>query len=250
MQGSNLMTMPNSALQKPKRKASASVKVEEYIKNALYTGRLAPRERIIEGDIAHRLGVSRGPVREVLLRLEAEGLITITSRHGTFVRDFSIDEVKSIFKMRAKLEGLAVWYMRQRMTREDEATLRKRLQKMKSAAAKRDDEEFFYADMGLHQTIWELSGEARLYRVLSRVMSPIIFQIARGHSSRWPIAHRYENHRAYCKMILTTPISRVDRAVERYFDKLYSPLLNVKLPKGDGRRERPLVPIHWGGIDR
>jgi DNA-binding GntR family transcriptional regulator len=245
MYGSNLMTMPNSAERKPKRKASASVKVEEYIKNALYTGHLAPRERIIEGDIAHKLGVSRGPVREVLLRLEAEGLITITSRRGTFVRDFSMEEVRSIFKMRAKLEGLAVWYMRQRMTPEDEATLRNSLNKMKSAATKGDDEEFFYADMGLHQTIWELSREARLFRVLSRVMSPVIFQIARGHSSKWPIVHRYENHRAYCEMILTTPLSRVDRAVERYFDELYSPILNAKVPNGDERGRRPAVSIRW-----
>jgi len=239
------MKMPSPVLQEPKHKVSASVKVEEYIKNALYTGQLAPRERIIEGDIAHRLGVSRGPVREVLLRLEAEGLITITSRRGTFVRDFSMEEVKSIFKMRAKLEGLAVWYMRQRMTPEDEATLRKSLQKMKSAAAKGDDEDFFYADMGLHQTIWELSGEARLIRVLSRVMSPVIFQIARGHSSKWPIAHRYENHRDYCEMILTTPLNRVDRAVERYFDRLYSPLLNARPQNGDERRGRSPVRIHW-----
>jgi DNA-binding GntR family transcriptional regulator len=149
--------------------------------------------------------------------------------------------------MRAKLEGLAVWYMRQRMTPEDEATLRKSLRKMKSAAAKGDDEEFFYADMGLHQTIWELSGEPRLFRVLSRVMSPVIFQIARGHSSVWPIAQRYENHRDYCAMILTTPLSRVDRAVEHYFDKLYSPFLNAKVPSGDGHRARPLVPIRWPG---
>lgn len=245
MHGSNLMTMPNSALKKTKREASASVKVEEYIKNALYTGRLVPRERIIEGDIAQRLGVSRGPVREVLLRLEAEGLVTITSRRGTFVRDFSKEEVRLIFKMRAKLEALAVWYMRQRLTPKDETTLRKSLQKMESAAAKGDDEEFFYADMGLHETIWKLSGEDRLFRMLSRVMSPVIFQIARSHSPDWPIMERYENHRAYCEIILTTPLDRVDRAVERYFDKLYYPILSAKVSKGDGRDERPHVPIRW-----
>jgi DNA-binding GntR family transcriptional regulator len=233
--------LPDSVVKKGGREARQ--KVEEYIKNALYTGRLAPRERIIEGDLARQLGVSRGPVREVLLRLEAEGLITITSRRGTFVRDFSRSEIRLVFKMRAKLEGLAVWYMRQRMTTADKATLRNRLQRMKSAAAKGDDEEFFYADMELHRAIWELSGESRLLLILSRVMSPLIFEIARSYSSRWPIAQRYENHRAYCEMILTAPLGRVDRAVERYFDKLYRPILNAKISNTDGRRERPLVPV-------
>jgi DNA-binding GntR family transcriptional regulator len=239
------MVLHNSGLQKSRRKASASAKVEKYIKNALYTGHLAPRERIIEGALARQLGVSRGPVREVLLRLEAEGLITITARHGTFVRDFSMQEVGLIFKMRAKLEGLAVWYMRKRMTPEDEATLRNRLQRMKSAAANNDDEKFYYADMELHRTIWELSGESRLFRMLSGVMSPVIFQIARSYSSRWLIAHRYENHRAYCEMILTTPLGRVDRAVEIYFDKLYRPISGVMASNGDGRRERSLLPVRW-----
>jgi DNA-binding GntR family transcriptional regulator len=222
------MVVSNSGLPKSRRKPSASERVEEYIKNALYTGHLAPRERIIEGDLARQLGVSRGPVREVLLRLEAEGLLTITTRRGTFVRDFTLDEVRLIFKMRAKLEGLAVWYMRQRMNSSDEATLRSRLNRMKSAADNEDDEEFFYADMELHRTIWELSGESRLSRILSRVMSPVIFQIARSYSSRYPIADRYENHRGYCEMILSTPLSRVDREVEKYFDKLYRPISSLK----------------------
>lgn len=243
----NQMAKPNSDRENTSHKSSPRVKVEEYIKHALYTGRLAPRERIIEGDVARQLGVSRGPVREVLLRLEAEGLLTIAKRRGTYVRDFSLREVGLIFKMRAKLEGLAVWYMRQRMTPKDEAALRSRLQRMKSAAANQDDEEFFFADMELHRTIWELSGEARLSRMLGRVMSPVIFQIARRYSSRQPIAVRYESHRQYCEMILETPLSRVDREVERYFDKLYRPILNSKALTGDGGREKSLVPHRWAG---
>ena len=239
------MALPRAASPRTGRKASASRKVEDFIKNALYTGRLAPRERIIEEDVARQLGVSRGPVREALLRLETEGLLTITSRRGTFVRDFSMREIRVIFKMRAKLEGLAVWYMRQRMTPGDEAMLRERVQRMKEAAAKEDDEQFFYADMELHRTIWELSGESRLYRMLSRVMNPVIFQIARSYSSRWPIAHRYENHRAYCEMFLTTAPGRVERAVESYFDKLYRPISRVEDSNGDGRPERPLLPARW-----
>ncbi len=240
------MASPKAALHKTRRKTSASRKVEDYIKNALYTGRLAPRERIIEEDLARQLGVSRGPVREALLRLETEGLLTITSRRGTFVRDFSIKEIRVIFKMRAKLEGLAVWYMRQRMTERDKATLTERVQSMKKAATDEDDEQFFYADMELHRTIWELSGESRLYGMLSRVMNPVIFEIARSYSSRWPIAHRYENHRSYSEMILTTPLGRVERAVESYFDKLYRPISSADTANGNGRRERPLLAARWG----
>ncbi len=239
------MASVNSLGRGSKRRVSPSAKVEEYIKRALYTGQLAPRERIIEGDLARQLGVSRGPVREVLLRLEAEGLLTITARRGTFVRDFTRQEVKLTFKMRAKLEGLAVWYLRQRMSPKNEATLRKCLQRMKTAAGREDDEAFFFADMEFHRTIWELSGEPKLFVILSRVMSPVIFEIARSYSSRSPIAERYENHRQYLEMILSTPLARVDRAVEKYFDELYKPISSDHSLQGDRRRERPLVPVRW-----
>lgn len=229
--------------QKKDHNVSPSAKVEEHILNALYTGRLAARERIIEGDVARELGVSRGPVREVLLRLEAEGLITITKRRGTFVRDFSVEEVRLIFKIRAKLEGLAVWYMRQRSRPKDKVVLRKALQKMKHAAGKRDDEDFLYADMSFHKTIWELSGEPRLSQMLSRVMSPVIFQIARHYSSRWPIDQRYENHRAYYELLFTTPLGSVDRAVERYYDKLYDlSVWRTGVAQGNGLGARLVLP--------
>ena len=57
----------------PSRKASpvsTSQKVENFIRSAIYEGRLKPRERLIEDDIAKQLGCSRGPLREAVLRLE------------------------------------------------------------------------------------------------------------------------------------------------------------------------------------
>lgn len=211
----------NSKAPRDTNKLTASRKVEAYIKQALYRGFLAPRERIIEGDIARQLGVSRGPVREALLRLETEGLIVINPRRGTFVRDFPINEIAVIFKMRSKLEALSVWYMRKRMTRRCRSSLTAILRRMKLAATKRDDNSFFYADMEFHRTIWKLSGEPRLYRTLSRIVNPFIFEIARTYSNRTPISQRYESHRGYCDMILRVPLGRVEREVERYFNKTF-----------------------------
>lgn len=206
---------------KASQKLTASRKVEAYIKEALYRGFLAPRERIIEGDIARQLGVSRGPVREALLRLETEGLIVINPRRGTFVRDFPINEIAVIFKMRAKLEALSVWYMRKRMTRRSRSLLTGILKRMKVAAAKRDDNKFYFADMEFHRTIWKLSGEPRLYRTLSRVVNPFIFEIARTYSNRMPISQRFEAHQGYFDMIFRVPLGRVEREVERFYEKAF-----------------------------
>src|SRR5947207_15907737 len=113
------------------RIVSASKRVEAHLRKAIYAGKLLPRQRIIEEDLAQELKVSRGPVREALLRLERDGLVVTTSRRGTFIRDISLAEIDVIFRMRAKLEGLCVRYMREGQSNEPEALLGRALKKLK-----------------------------------------------------------------------------------------------------------------------
>ena len=234
--------MSNDKSSKRTSKLSASQKVDDYIKQAVYRGQLQPRERIIEDELARRLGVSRGTVRESLLRLERDGLIVTTSRRGTFIRDLSYEETKVVFNMRGKLEGLCVRYMREAMKPETEAVLKKALRKMEEAAIANDDELFYYADMEIHHTIWKLSDQPLLIRTLNSVMNPFIFMIARSRSFRIPMAEKFENHKQYVDMILKLPLGRVESEVERYFDKLYRNFVVSVFP-GD----QPTEGISWWG---
>ncbi len=207
---------------KPERGVSASKRVEAHLRHAIHAGKLRPRQRIIEEDLAQELKVSRGPVREALLRLERDGLVVTTSRRGTFIRDISLAEIDLIFRMRAKLEGLCVRYMRENASNDPEALLGRALKKLKAAAAKNSEEQFFNADMELHRTIWKAANQPLLYRTLNLLMNPYIFIIARAYSSRLPLAHRRDNHEQYVRMILKTPLDKIEIEVERYFDGLYS----------------------------
>ena len=101
---------------------------------------------------------------------------------------------------------------------------------MKSASTRNDHERFFHADMELHHTIWKLSGQPQLFRTLNVVMNPFIFMIARVYSSKLPIAERFESHRDYVNMALSTPPGSVQRAVERYFEQLYRRVFRQVLP--------------------
>jgi DNA-binding GntR family transcriptional regulator len=204
---------------------STSQKVEAFIRKAIYQGRLKPRERIIEEDIARQLGCSRGPVREAVLRLERDGMIVITQRRGTFIRDIGPNDVEVVFSMRGKLEGLCVRYMREAMTAESKALVVKALHALKVAAAERDDETFLQADMRLHRTIWRLSGKLQLYRTLNFVMNPLFFMVARAYSAQLnPVEDAYLNHERYIETVLTAPIGRVEREVEKYFTGLFKQL--------------------------
>lgn len=204
------------------RGVSASKRVEAHLRHAIHAGKLRPRQRIIEEDLAQELKVSRGPVREALLRLERDGLVVTTSRRGTFIRDISLTEIDVIFRMRAKLEGLCVRYMRENASGDPAALLTQALKKLKAAAAKNQEEQFFNADMELHRTIWKAANQPLLYRTLNLLMNPYIFMIARAYSSRIPLAQRRESHEQYVRMVLKTPLEKIEIEVERYFNGLYA----------------------------
>jgi DNA-binding GntR family transcriptional regulator len=212
------------------RKQSACQRVESHIKKAIYAGELRPRERIIEEDIASKLQCSRGPVREALLRLERDGLVVTIPRRGTFIHDISGESIDVVFRIRGKLEGLCVRYMREEIDPKDERVLRERLAKMKEAAMNADDEQFLQSDMKLHQTIWKLAKREQLYRTLNRVMNPFIFMVARAFSSRIPVMERYADHEGYVEMILSCPTGRVEREVEQYFQRLHDNLFQQNNP--------------------
>ena len=200
---------------------STSHNVEMYLKQAIFQGRLKPRERVIEYDIARDLKCSRGPVREAILRLEGDGMIVIKPRRGTFVRDIPPEEVEVVFSIRGKLEALCARFMRESMTPETEPALRRCLAAMK--AARGDDESFLQADMKLHRTIWKLSNKQQLYNTLTSTMNPLFAMIARTYT-QLSTDESYKDHENYVNMILTAPIGRVEREVESYFKRLYKNL--------------------------
>lgn len=88
------------------------------LRDSILSGELRPRQRLVEVDLAELLGVSRTPVREALLRLRQEGLVS--QKNGWFVRDLDPAEVLEFLEARALLEsataGLAA-------ARRDDATI-------------------------------------------------------------------------------------------------------------------------------
>jgi DNA-binding GntR family transcriptional regulator len=86
-----------------------SLKDQAYrlIKEAILAYQFKPGDPLVEADLASQLGISKTPVRDALLELEKEGLVTKILFKGTYVSEVTPDDVKQIFEIRAVLEGLA-----------------------------------------------------------------------------------------------------------------------------------------------
>lgn len=85
-----------------------TTRVAAYLRDAILSGALKPGDRIRQEDIAERLGASRLPVREALRMLEAEGLTEHEARKGARVPRLSPHEVDVVYRMRERLEPLAL----------------------------------------------------------------------------------------------------------------------------------------------
>lgn len=87
-----------------------------WIEDAIASDELRPGDRIDEQDICRRFGVSRTPVREALLQLQALDLVEFRPRHGAIVKTLSIKEIAAIWEVRSVIEGLAAELATRRMS--------------------------------------------------------------------------------------------------------------------------------------
>jgi DNA-binding GntR family transcriptional regulator len=136
-------------------------RVLQALRSAVTSGAYRPGDHLGEVELAARLGVSRGTVREALRHLEQEGLVRAGARGMLRVNSLSDEEINGLFRVRAALEGLAV---REVIARPDRsrsvAALRAAVDELAAAGA--DFAAQVEADLGFHVRLCELSGNPML----------------------------------------------------------------------------------------
>lgn len=133
----------------------------QALRSAVTSGAYRPGDHLGEVELAERLGVSRGTVREALRHLQQEGLVRAGMRGMLRVNSLSTEEIQGLFRVRAALEGLAVTEIIGRPDREQAvAALRAAVETL--AQAGDDFATRVEADLGFHLRLCELSGNAML----------------------------------------------------------------------------------------
>ena len=82
--------------------------VYNYIHQAITSGEFGPGQRLVEAQIAARLGISRAPVRVAIRKLEQDGLVVSVTGKGSVVQRFTLRDIREVYSCRGALEGLAV----------------------------------------------------------------------------------------------------------------------------------------------
>lgn len=145
--------------------ATAKDRALEYVKNQVLTGAFPGGELISEGDIATALGMSRTPVREAFLRMEAEGLLRLYPQRGALVVPVSPDEVRSVIESRLVLERYAARKVVGRGPGVCAAVFERltaELQRQRETATAGDWRQFLDSDRTFHAITLEESGNTIL----------------------------------------------------------------------------------------
>jgi DNA-binding GntR family transcriptional regulator len=194
--------------------------VYESLEELILDGRLHAGERLVESDLAARLGVSRGPIREALQHLERDGWLEVRPRQGTYVREPRQDELQDYFWARTLLEVEAAGRAARRVRTEPQAAadaiakVRLLLARSKELAAGQPESAF--ADLApeqierrrqyressrrFHYAIGQLSGSPALVELLQYL----------GKRTRWYFSALAYNSRQHEHSDLLDVIERGD----------------------------------------
>ncbi len=156
------------------RRAPMADQIAESIRDMIVSGELNPGDRIVESRIARQIGVGQPTVREALVALEHQGLVVRKANQGCVVTTLTGAEIRQILRIREQLETLAMELAVETAT---DAQIRKLLQvtdAMQRAAVSRNVREFFGLDVKFHETLWRLSGNSLLPRLLAQALMPLL----------------------------------------------------------------------------
>lgn len=140
--------------------------VYELLRHAIVTLALSPGDPINEKLICEQLGISRTPLREALLQLSSENLITVVPHSGTFVSRIDLQNVFDGHLVREALEIKASRLAALKMNTEIERQLEFNLHQQKYLAQDQNYSGFYKIDEEFHQIICELGSSKRVWRIV------------------------------------------------------------------------------------
>ena len=189
--------------------------VGETIRRALLEGRFRPGQPLSEVALASEMNVSRGPVREALLVLAQEGLVSHSQNYGFSVLEFNEQDRTEVQQVRLPLEVLALELAIPNITSSDVQTLDTLADQMAQSYRERRYVECTQADLDFHSLVWERSRNKRLFSALRNLMVPYFAYGSAFRMSRPDLTPELldEQHRGFIRLLSGASDQTADQCV-------------------------------------
>jgi len=141
----------------------------ETLRDSILTGQLKPSEVYNEMSLAEELGISRTPVREALLELSSQGLVTFLPRKGVRINHPTKRDVEEIFELRKAIELAAIEKVARTSARCDLSKIEKSIEDQREALRKKDFVAYMEADRAFHSAFSELTNNRRFVAIVDNI---------------------------------------------------------------------------------
>jgi DNA-binding GntR family transcriptional regulator len=187
----------------------------QALRSAITSGQYRPGDHLGEVELASRLGISRGTVREALRHLQQEGLVTAGDRGRLRVNSLTPDEVRGLYQVRAALEGLAVATIIGSPDRDSAvAALRDAVSRLSEPGA--DFPQRVEADLGFHLLLCELADNPMLVESWRHLEGRIRVAIMSHDATQLPAIMAEDRHSQIIDAIDSGDVHTATAVVEEH----------------------------------
>ncbi|BBY83157.1 GntR family transcriptional regulator [Mycolicibacterium pulveris] len=165
--------MPRDKVAPPKAasaRASVVEHVVQHVRNGVRLGRYAPGQRLPEVDMTRELGISRGPLREAMARLAAEGVVEMEPHRGAMIKRLTEADLRELYDVREALEGqAAALAAKQVAAGMDAKALSDELRRLEVAKQVDDIATYMSENIAFHDLVVNLSGNRLLTSLVEQL---------------------------------------------------------------------------------
>lgn len=199
--------------------------VTDDLRDAIIAHELEPGRRLAEDDLANQMGVSRGPVREALARLEREGLVVIERHKGARIASWGRADVEEIFSLRLVLEQLAIEWACKNATAADVSALESVVKEFRKLSDKqRTIKAVSKLDLEFHTAIFDAAHHDRLSRaweiLRSQIHSFLIYTWTRDELINKTLMDSWDkDHHVFVEIIKKRDIERGLKEIKAHVER-------------------------------
>jgi DNA-binding GntR family transcriptional regulator len=199
--------------------------IANHLKQDIYNQKIKFGERLIEADLAERFDVSRSTIRESLKILEQEELVMSKSRKGTFVSEFTEQDLDEMTELRLIIEPKAFMNALSCMERKNFQDLEQIIEKMKMEAENSNWNALFDLDMQFHQYVINMCGNSRIIKIYESINVQIRVYLAHLDQYYSSPMSFYHEHRELLGTLLKKDASLIEKKLTEHITYVEEKLL-------------------------
>jgi DNA-binding GntR family transcriptional regulator len=190
--------------------------VLDRLRQAILEGHFPPGSQLNQVQIAAQFGISRGPVRVAINKLEKEGLVMNYAYRGTFVAPLEKKKVSDLYEVRAALEAFGVRLAVARCQTEDIAAFESIVDEMRAAAHRSDTSEVIRLDFKAHEFFMEMACNQVLLETWSTLKVQVQRVLGFRHRSYPNLVEIADSHLPFIKSMQTRDTNKAAKIMEAH----------------------------------